>query len=117
MLLAFRAHTFPRVLSNVYTKLNDVSRQHFTGRTLLRATAQPLAVYEGSIAAFSVLQVELQTQKCNRLECAPWILLVPMHREHDRRICLSAQADVHDVYKCVHRSRQTTTQQSCIFAK
>lgn len=115
--MALRAHTFTCVLSNVYTKLNDVSRQHFTGRTLLRATAQPLAVDEGSIAAFSVLQVELQTQKCNRLECTPWIVMVLMNREHHHRICLSGQADVHDVYKCVHRSRQTTTQQSCIFAK
>lgn len=57
----FCAFTFTCVLSNVDAKLNDVSGQDFTGRTLLRATAQPLAVDEGPIAAFSVLQVELHT--------------------------------------------------------
>lgn len=64
----FCAFTFARVLSNIYTKLNDVSRKDFTGRTLLRATAQPLAVDERPIAAFSVLQVELQAEKHSRLE-------------------------------------------------
>lgn len=62
------AHTFTCVLSNVHPKLNDISRQDFTGGTLLRASAQPLAVDEGPIAAFSVLQVELKTQKHSRLE-------------------------------------------------
>lgn len=57
----FRAFTFTRVLGNVYAKLNDVSRKDLTGWTFLRATAQPLAVDEGPIAAFSVLQVELHT--------------------------------------------------------
>lgn len=64
----FCAFTFTCVLGNVDAKLNDVSRQDFTGRTLLRATAQPLAVDEGPIAAFSVLQVELHTQTRSRLE-------------------------------------------------
>lgn len=64
----FCAFTFACVLSNIYTKLNDVSRKDFTRRTLLRATAQPLAVDERPIAAFSVLQVELHTEKHSRLE-------------------------------------------------
>lgn len=64
----FCAFTFTCVLSNIYTKLNDVSRKDLTGRTLLRATAQPLAVDEGPVAAFSVLQVELHTEKHSRLE-------------------------------------------------
>lgn len=66
MLVAFCARTFACVLGNVHPKLNDVSGQHFAGRTLLRATAQPLAVDEGSVAAFRVLQVELQTQRQKR---------------------------------------------------
>lgn len=64
----FCAFTFACVLSNVYTKLNDVSRKDFTGRALLRATAQPLAVDEGPVAAFSVLQVELHTEAHSRSE-------------------------------------------------
>lgn len=50
---------FACVLSDVDTKLNDVAGEHLTGRTLLRATTQPLAVDERPVAAFSVLQVEL----------------------------------------------------------
>lgn len=57
----FRAFTFTCVLSDVDAELDDVSGQDFTGRTLLRAAAQPLAVDEGPIAALSVLQVELPT--------------------------------------------------------
>lgn len=52
-------YTFACVLSDVHTKLDDVAREDLAGRTLLRAATQPLAVDEGPIAAFSVLQVEL----------------------------------------------------------
>lgn len=52
-------HTFACVLSDVHTKLNDVSGEDLAGWTLLRAATQPLAVDERPVAAFSVLQVEL----------------------------------------------------------
>lgn len=54
------AFTLACVLSDVDAKLNDVSRENLAGRTLLGATAQPLAVDERPVAAFSVLQVELK---------------------------------------------------------
>lgn len=54
------ACTFTCVLSDVDAELNDVSGENLAGRTLLRATAQPLAVDECPVAAFSVLQVELK---------------------------------------------------------
>ncbi len=54
------ACTFTCVLSDVDAKLNDVSGENLAGRTLLRAAAQPLAVDERPVAAFSVLQVELK---------------------------------------------------------
>lgn len=50
---------FACVLSDVDAKLDDVAGEDLTGRTLFRATTQPLAVDECPIAAFSVLQVEL----------------------------------------------------------
>lgn len=55
--------TFACVLSDVDAKLDDVAGEDLTGRTLLRATTQPLAVDECPIAAFSVLQVELKHAK------------------------------------------------------
>lgn len=54
--------TFARVLSDVYAKLNGVSGEDLTGRALLWAATQPLAVDEGPVAAFSVLQVELRNK-------------------------------------------------------
>lgn len=55
-----RARTFACVLSDVNAKLNGVSGENLAGRALLRAATQPLAVDEGPVAAFSVLQVELK---------------------------------------------------------
>lgn len=57
--LAYRLCTFARVLGDVDAELNDVAGEDLAGRTLLRAATQPLAVDEGAVAAFSVLQVEL----------------------------------------------------------
>lgn len=64
----FRAFTLACVLGDVDAKLNDVSRKNLARRTLLGAAAQPLAVDERPVAAFSVLQVELKTHKCSMLE-------------------------------------------------
>lgn len=64
-LLRVRALTFACVLGDIDAKLNDVTGQDLAGRTLLRAAAQPLAVDERPVAAFSVLQVEL-THRHNR---------------------------------------------------
>lgn len=50
---------FTRVLRDVHSKLNDVAGENLTGRALLRATTQPLAVDERPIAALGVLQVKL----------------------------------------------------------
>lgn len=57
--LAYSLCTFARVLGDVDAELNDVAGEDLAGRTLLRAATQPLAVDEGAVAAFSVLQVEL----------------------------------------------------------
>ncbi len=51
--------TFPGVLGHIHPKLNDVPREHLTGRALLRPPAQTLAVDKGTIAAFGVLEIEL----------------------------------------------------------
>lgn len=61
--------TFACVLSDVDAELNDVSGEDLAGRTLLRATAQPLAVDERPVAAFSVLQVELKRTKKAGQDC------------------------------------------------
>lgn len=54
------SRTFPGVLGDVDSELDDVSGHDLTRRTLLGASAQTLAVYEGSITALRVLQVELE---------------------------------------------------------
>lgn len=51
--------TFPGILGHIHPKLNDVTGEHLTGRALLRPAAQTLAVDEGAIAAFGVLEIEL----------------------------------------------------------
>lgn len=50
---------FPGILGHIHPKLNDVTGEHLAGRALLRAPAQTLAVDEGAIAAFGVLEIEL----------------------------------------------------------
>lgn len=50
---------FTCILSHIHTKLNDVTRQDFTGGTLFRAPAQALTVDEGAIAALGVLEIKL----------------------------------------------------------
>lgn len=50
---------FPGVFSHIHPELNDVTGEHLTGRTLLRPAAQTLAVDEGPIAAFGVLEIKL----------------------------------------------------------
>lgn len=63
-----RGHrTFACVLSDVYAKLDSVSGENLAGRALLWAATQPLAVDEGPVAAFSVLQVELKNSKYSKV--------------------------------------------------
>lgn len=69
MMLNVCGRTFACVLSDVDAELNDVSGENLAGRTLLRAAAQPLAVDERPVAAFSVLQVELKHTKKKGEDC------------------------------------------------
>lgn len=59
--------TFACVLGDVHAKLNGVSGENLAGWALLRAATQPLAVDEGPVAAFSVLQVELKKTQAEQV--------------------------------------------------
>lgn len=50
---------FAGVLGHVHAELDDVTGEDLAGGALLRPPTQALAVDEGSIAAFSVLEIEL----------------------------------------------------------
>lgn len=63
--LCSRGATFTCILSHIHTKLNDVTRQDFTGGTLFRAPAQALTVDEGAIAALGVLEIKLEEEEAH----------------------------------------------------